>query len=140
MSEIKQPSSAAMQLAAQAWCAPSTSHKEMDVALATEFARILDKFLPASGLTNSEAERLYILAEEASEIIQAACKTLRHGYEATGPDGEKYDNRTQLETELGDFRSAQSRMWVAGDINESYVQQWSMVKDQSIYRYLRHQG
>ncbi len=30
-----------LELAAQAWCAPRTQHKDMDPELATEFARIL---------------------------------------------------------------------------------------------------
>lgn len=35
----------ALQLAAQAWCTPETSGKEMDVTLATAFADILEKWL-----------------------------------------------------------------------------------------------
>lgn len=31
--------------AAQAWCAPATKNTEMDVALAEEFAKILDREL-----------------------------------------------------------------------------------------------
>lgn len=38
----------AMQLAAQAWCKPTTSGKEMDPALCMSFADILDEHIEAS--------------------------------------------------------------------------------------------
>ena len=37
------PSERSLQLAAQAWCGPDTSHIEMDSRLAYEFAKILDR-------------------------------------------------------------------------------------------------
>lgn len=45
--EITSPSEASLQLAAQAWCEPDTSNRVMDPALATAFARILDKWKSA---------------------------------------------------------------------------------------------
>lgn len=54
------PSSKSLQRAAQAWCAATTSHKEMDAALATEFARILDADLAAR-----EAELAAMKAENS---------------------------------------------------------------------------
>ena len=35
-----------------------------------------------NGLSESEQERLSILIEECGEVVQAACKILRHGYES----------------------------------------------------------
>lgn len=41
------PSSIAKQKAAQAWCGEKTSGIEMDVELATEFAKIIDEYIEA---------------------------------------------------------------------------------------------
>ena len=37
-------------------------------------------------LSPAEDERLTVLAEECSEVIQAICKIQRHGYESFNPD------------------------------------------------------
>lgn len=44
-----------------------------------------------NGLSPAEAERLAILAEECSEVVQKVCKTLRNGYESTHPDGGPHE-------------------------------------------------
>jgi hypothetical protein len=78
-----------------------------------------------NGLSESEAERLAILIEECGEVVQAACKTLRHGYESTnskaaiGRQGET--NREALERELGDLSHTVNRMGDADDINQSAI-------------------
>lgn len=59
------PTSKSLQRAAQAWCAATTSHKGMDAALATEFARILDADLAAR-----EAELARYKAHEGDEIVR----------------------------------------------------------------------
>lgn len=45
----REPSSYAIQLAAQAWCEPATSHLEMVPELAVAFARILERELLSKG-------------------------------------------------------------------------------------------
>lgn len=52
-------------------------------------------------MTNAEVERLVKLAEEASEVIQAAMKVIHHGYENRYDDGET--NRQALEREIGNL-------------------------------------
>jgi NTP pyrophosphatase (non-canonical NTP hydrolase) len=56
-------------------------------------------------LSPAEAERLAFLIEECGEVIQAASKVLRHGYESfdpTIPIHERLTNRGALARELGD--------------------------------------
>lgn len=56
-------------------------------------------------LTPAEDERLAILIEECAEVIQAATKIQRHGYESTDPDSGE-TNRAALERERGDLQGA----------------------------------
>lgn len=69
-------------------------------------------------LTEAERERLEMLAEEASEVVKAVTKILRHGYESHNPhrphDGT---NRLQLEHELNDVAAIIGRMEAFGDID-----------------------
>ena len=44
MTELIAPSQKSIERAAQVWCEPSTSHIEMDVVLASEFAKVLDEY------------------------------------------------------------------------------------------------
>lgn len=62
-----------------------------------------------NGLSPAEAERLAMLAEEAGEVVQAVTKILRHGYEATHPDGGP-TNRETLKRELADLAAVQRMM------------------------------
>ena len=99
--------------------------------------RLTDHF---NGLTEAEAERLTILIEECGEVVQAACKILRHGYESTNPtvtNGET--NRTALERELGDMAHAMTRMANADDINPWEVERRRLSKPAKILPYLHHQ-
>jgi NTP pyrophosphatase (non-canonical NTP hydrolase) len=52
-------------------------------------------------LSLEDRERLAELIEECGEIIQAATKTLKHGWESTYDNG--VTNRTQLAMEIGDL-------------------------------------
>lgn len=52
-------------------------------------------------ITEAERERLVLLAEECAEVIQAATKILRWGWESTYDDGTT--NLAQLRTELDDL-------------------------------------
>lgn len=71
-------------------------------------------------LTLAQAERLEMLIEECGEVIQAATKILRHGYDSTHPDNEDesgtHNNRTDLEDEIKDVLSVVSGMGVKRDV------------------------
>lgn len=57
---------------------------------------------PFNKLSDAEAERLAILAEECAEVIKCVGKILRHGYEGFDPTGkENGSNRQQLSDECG---------------------------------------
>ncbi len=69
-------------------------------------------------LTEAERERLEMLAEEASEVIKAVTKILRHGYYSTNPHKpEDGDNRQQLTREIIDFQAIVRRMEEHGEIS-----------------------
>ena len=63
-----------------------------------------------------QSERLEMLIEEASEIIQIATKILRHGYASYHPNEPGLDNRVLLMNELADFNSVQLLMEGSGDV------------------------
>lgn len=71
----------------------------------------------SNGLDAAQIERLAYLAEEASEVVKACTKILRHGYESHHPeDPDKKTNRTRLERELGDLINGISLMDMKKDI------------------------
>lgn len=64
---------------------------------------------PFNGLTPAEAEALTILAEEASEVVKAAMKILRHGKAPTDHSVKPsvtYDNLAALQGEMLDMVAA----------------------------------
>lgn len=65
---------------------------------------------PVTELTPAQAERLQMLAEEASEVIKVCMKILRHGYASHHPGRPKVDNRHLLILELMDFWTVYERM------------------------------
>lgn len=74
-------------------------------------------------LSNAEAERLALIAEECGEVVQAIGKILRHGYESTSPfDPERTTNRTALEKECGDLRAVIAFAAVNGDLDEIEIE------------------
>ena len=89
-------------------------------------------------LTPSEHERLSILFEEASEVIQVVRKIMRHGFDCTHPDGGP-TNRELLEKELGDFKLAEIMMSESGDICREEIMKAVHQKNSRIGRYLHHQ-
>lgn len=91
-----------------------------------------------NNLTPAEAERLALLAEEAAEVVKAAMKILRHGYESRHP-GTGVQNREHLQEELGDLRAAQIIMFAEGDINRQTVNAASESKLKRAGQYLHHQ-
>lgn len=54
-------------------------------------------------LSPAEAERLAMLIEECGEVIQAATKVLRHGYENYHPADPSTSNRDLLTGEMADL-------------------------------------
>jgi hypothetical protein len=93
-----------------------------------------------NGLTEAEAERLALLAEEAAEVVQAVGKILRHGYESTNPDGDpEMTNRMALAKECGDFFAAVRLATEEQDFDEEDVRSYMTTKLRKVGRYLHHQ-
>jgi NTP pyrophosphatase (non-canonical NTP hydrolase) len=91
-------------------------------------------------LTEAEQERLAVLIEECGEVVQIACKILRHGYESVNPiTGNPETNRQGLERELGDLGHAVLRMEAAADINSLAIRARTASKSERIKAYLHHQ-
>lgn len=72
---------------------------------------------PFNQLTPAEAERLAMLAEEASEIILAVNKALRHGMDGAHPDHPEQSNRDDIVFEIADVEAMRVMMVIAGDID-----------------------
>lgn len=84
---------------------------------------------PFNKLTPAEAERLAWLAEEAAEVVQAAMKILRHGYEDYNPmDPEGKPYRSHLEKEIGQLTLTIALMGERGDIDIDNVESHSKEK------------
>jgi NTP pyrophosphatase (non-canonical NTP hydrolase) len=75
---------------------------------------------PYNQLSPAEAERLACLIEECGEVIQAATKILRHGYESVNPRTNE-SNRDALMREVGDMLFVLTVMSRAIDINDKEV-------------------
>lgn len=70
-------------------------------------------------LTDAEAERLAMLAEECGEVVQLIGKILRHGYTSYHPDDVNMTtNWTLLNKELIDIGAVVHGMITAGDYDE----------------------
>lgn len=71
-------------------------------------------------ISYAEEERLQMLAEECSEVIQVICKIFRHGYTSFHPDDETITtNWTLLKNELNDVKAIMYGMTEAGDYHSS---------------------
>ena len=93
-----------------------------------------------SELTPDQAERLFLLAEEAAEVIQAVTKILRHGYESHNPDKpEDGTNRDQLRREYIQFAAVGSQMIHEGDFAKGSVLELRQAWRKKL-RYTHHQG
>lgn len=89
-------------------------------------------------LTNAEAERLSILVEECSEVIQAVAKIQRHGYASYHPS-RGGNNRHDLQEELGHVQWIMQRMFSAGDIDRKDIDESAERKGCRPTNYLHHQ-
>lgn len=94
-----------------------------------------------NGLTPAEAERLALLIEECGEVIQAATKILRHGYESHNPTSASLSpsNREALCHELGHAAHAVERLIGTGDLNSLEIRGAQKRKAESVSRWLHHQ-
>lgn len=86
-------------------------------------------------LTPAEAERLSLIAEEASEVIKAVNKILRHGYER-GWEGS--NNRVDLEKELGDLIGVMKYAIALGDLDPHNIFMYQEGKMARTFKYLHH--
>ncbi len=103
-------------------------------------------------LTPAEGERLIKLNEELAEaservgaLLQAMgkagqtiSKILLHGHEASFM-GVEYNNREDLERELGDVKAAMRLMINAGDLSAERIEAQATAKLPKITRYMQHQ-
>lgn len=78
-------------------------------------------------LTPAERERIAIAVEEMGEALQVAGKILRHGWTPTH-EGVAYDNRADLENELGDVMAAIERLMQAKDVSRGHIEARSAMK------------
>ncbi len=90
-------------------------------------------------LTPAEAERVALLLEECGEVVQICGKILRHGFDSCNPYGDGSDNRHLLQKELGDVVAAKHLMNMAGDIADSTVEGYGVLKLKKVGKYLHHQ-
>jgi NTP pyrophosphatase (non-canonical NTP hydrolase) len=91
-------------------------------------------------LTDAEDERLTLLSEECSEVIQAICKIQRHGYQSTNQGELPRTNRDQLQLELGHVMHAVRRMMDAGDLDSYAVFEAQLEKNENVEPFLHHQA
>ncbi len=98
----------------------SNFHNQGETDYVQRLRRMAEAFAKPPNLTPAHIERLAILAEECSEVVQAVCKTLRHGYDSKHPQRDEMkdpDNRKMIEDELKDVKFAVGIMEKNGDIN-----------------------
>lgn len=92
-----------------------------------------------NGLTPAEDERLALLIEECAEVIQAAAKIQRHGYESCHPEKRDWTNREELAKELGHLTHAVDRLTEASDVYATWVESERIQKARAVSQYLHHQ-
>ena len=91
-----------------------------------------------SGLTEAERERLEMLIEEAGEVIQAATKVLRFGYNNYHPDRPSVTNKQELASEIKDFEAVAFYMYKTDDIAISAGETLDSRMEKKL-RFTRHQ-
>jgi NTP pyrophosphatase (non-canonical NTP hydrolase) len=70
-------------------------------------------------MTESEKEILLICQEECAEVTQAISKVFRFGFDSIWPvDGCTPDNRSKLQSEVGDLLAMIELMMERGIIND----------------------
>lgn len=117
----------------------SGNQREFTPVITPRITHISDDIPFDNELSQAEAERLAILAEEAAEVIHVIGKILRHGY-ASQWQKIGVTNRTQLEREVGDLLNIISVMWYNDDINQGKTLQNMQDKADRWMKYTHHQG
>ena len=87
---------------------------------------------PFNKLKPGELERLALLLEELGEAQQAIGKIIRHGY-------AQFENRMDLEEELGHVLYAVNLMCNNGDLTIDWINYYKKEKAEDIKSYLHHQ-
>lgn len=91
-------------------------------------------------LTPAQLERIAILAEECSEVVQVCMKIMRHGLDNFNPLlDEPITNKELLEKEIGHINNIVQMMIESGDIRQSEVSHSQNIKRAKIHRWLHHQ-
>lgn len=112
---------------------------DMEALIKIKFQEIATDF--TTGLSDSERERLAILAEECAEVQQVVMKILRHGYESFNPnDPEKKTNRHLLHNEIGDLQYAIHLMIGRSDLASNVIEACKWRKADKIAPYLHFQN
>lgn len=91
-----------------------------------------------NNLSPAQIERLALLAEECSEVIQIINKIIRHGYNSHHPNNPHESNRELLETELGHVRFASDLMEVTGDVRTVNIGIAQENKQDTVSKYLHY--
>lgn len=101
-----------------------------------------DTALPiTSAVTPSELELLVLLIEECGEVIQAASKVLRHGWQSRNPTGgvQAVTNEEDLQTEVGQLQAVIDLLTDSGDLPARALAAARARKHASVVYYLHHQ-
>lgn len=82
---------------------------------------------------------MVMLIEEAAEVVQAATKTLRHGWESTHPEGTE-TNREYLTREIKELVVVMGILDASHDLDLDYSEdETDSLLDKKL-RYTHHQG
>jgi len=115
----------------------------------TPFAKRLKNLWKGTVSTNELSDMfpdnkltLEILAEEASEIIQAKSKIIRFGLQDTYNDTSKPDqtNREKLEEEIGHFLAVVDVLTAKGIVRPEKIKEAKPIKWQKMYRWNQYKG
>lgn len=91
-----------------------------------------------NGLSPAEHERLTLIFEEASEVVQSVAKILRHGYSAGHKDYGPGNNRDHLERELGQLQAVVNLACHNDDLSGVAMQLHAKAKLRDVQQYLHH--
>jgi regulator of replication initiation timing len=91
-----------------------------------------------NGLSPAEHERLTLIFEEASEVVQSVAKVLRHGYHSGHRHYGPGTNRDHLERELGQLEAVIALAVARSDLNGTSVHRYARAKLRDVQQYLHH--
>lgn len=96
-----------------------------------------DSYSPMPNHFASQAEQALLvkLNEECSEVIKATCKAQLHGFEPYW-GGVQYNNREDIERELGDVQAVRELLVRAGAVDERAIDHYYQLKLQILPRRL----